>query len=81
LHVICIQSTVVYGALQDGSFVYCYKRQDYNNHDNVIGVPGFSLIDDANEFIQLMAAHNTDKAVPTSDFFAPYNPECIKALL
>jgi hypothetical protein len=81
LHVLCIQSTVVYEALQDGSFVYCYKRQDYNYHDNVIGVPGFSLIDDATEFIQLMAAHNTDKAVPTSDFFAPYNPECIKALL
>lgn len=81
LHVLCIQSTAVYEALQAGSFVYCYKRQDFNYHDNAIGIPGFSLIENADEFIQLMNNHNTNPLFTPTEFFAPYNPECVKSLL
>lgn len=81
LHVLCIQSTVVYEALQAGSFVYCYKRQDFNYHDNVVGVAGFSLIESADEFIKMMNNHNSNPIFTTTEFFAPYNPECIKSLL
>ncbi|MEY8215028.1 MAG: hypothetical protein RPR97_11195 [Colwellia sp.] len=81
LHVLCIQSTAVYEALQSGSFVYCYKRHNYNNHDNVIGSPGFFLIDSAHEFVQLMNVNNMNSSFQTTNFFSPYNPESVKYLL
>lgn len=81
LHVLCIQSTGVYEALQTGSFVYCYKRQDYNYHDNVVNSPGFALIDDADEFIQLVNFNNKAPSFTPTEFFDTYRPERIKHLV
>ena len=81
LHVLCVQTTAAYEALQSGSFVYCYKRHNYNNHDNLAEVTGFSFIDNTCEFTALMLANNANPIFPVTEFFAPYRPECVNLFL
>ncbi len=81
-HILCIQSTAVYEALQAGNYVYCYKRQNYNNHNNVSGLENFTFFDNIDDFVKLFTIRASkeqyiDKSVV---FFKKLSPKILSNL-
>ncbi|MFT6901226.1 MAG: hypothetical protein ACJAXS_001416 [Colwellia sp.] len=81
-HILCIQSTAVYEALQAGNYVYCYKRQNYNNHNNVSGLESFTFFDNIDDFVKLFTIRTSkeqfiDKSVV---FFKKLSPKILNNL-
>lgn len=71
-HVVAIQSTVVYEALQHGRRICILPRHDYHIHSDIFNNPLVSVLDDASKFIEALSVPATCTSGPT--FFAPFDP-------
>lgn len=71
-HVVAIQSTVVYEALQHGRRICILPRHDYHIHSDIFDNQLVSVPDDASSLIEALSVPAAGASGPT--FFAPFDP-------
>ena len=78
-HLVAIQSTVVYEALQSGRRIVIVPRHDYHLHSDLFGLPAVSLASDGATMAAALDIPADGSPGPT--FFERFDPERARAVL